>query len=760
MFNNSLPMDKTEKIKSQPGNILNNDPQPGEANPGNSINLSEISVEGTIRVVLTRNIGRRSFPRRTGQSGKSHFRWFQQLRGSREFAAAVIKLSEDEETKTPYTRTRSAPNSKVQFKPVNNILDPKNLYSRGYQLGVLTQNLIRRDAMPVYEVLGPLEARIQDDKVIDDVIMALKKDGSNYWTDIANKINGLLTRELEAWDNKRIMLSRYGVFQVIFERHCLPGAPDTAENDSLLQNIVGSAFGLDARRPLLKELEMELGKPGVEQDRHKIDGLHKLASLIDYSLQWVCVNAIVKHFIEAINCELVIDEVDEKFDEHGKIKDPERIHALKFNKIEEPYNLTNIGASHNLRFRYTIFEITRLMRASDSSPIDMDDVKKELATLLENAADIVQDGRLHETGEHLVPESYQSFRKQSVSTQTVKADPNGGVSIVSPDFKDAFLGELFHGDTSRWNQEFCIFTNDNALICYEDPERQIGVPNPATIRYKEYWECLIRAICYILELRTVARLLDSETSYAFRLVNDWMIDLHKEEQQEAQGTASQEGASNQQLNVPRQGSAKAPKQSGANNNKVTASMSTRRFAQLEDLDKHLTEFVPQISNYARLTARLRQFSLPSNIGTADYAVHKYAKLNRVLGMQEALEHAMSNIQMVNSFITYFEDMRMAAERARLFDEGRKLQEKATNDSKTVVLLTLVLAWLGLPVVINELGKEDSYLHYSANYWLGNDFRVFITNMLTILSIFLTIAVVVAIGDLIRHTLQRSTRAGK
>jgi hypothetical protein len=656
-----------------------------------------LKATGVIRVFLTRNIGRRAFEleeqdtidtsdldeaarsnakRELEETVDKAYGTFQRLRGTPAFTQAVRDLSTTVGTSDIFELDTEA----------------ERLQKIGYEMGVLSQYLLEYELMPIYQMKQgvKLATEIRFHPKAEKII----KDLGDLGDMVRGKLNMALQKEWNKWDRRKIMLSRYGMYQITLEKDF---------TDETLPEVLEHVLGLEQELDLSSELEDTLKEIQQDAARGQLSSIRRRADLaerieearsilrnsLDYSVQWEAVRELITHFVKTFEGKLLVDK-----------------HELQFSENLRKAITTDTGTSYNLRFRYVVFEVHSVKSGGKSLPANEETQRKldeELACLLEGV--LLTD------------------RESSTA---------GPAPIRPQKIKDALSDNV-----STWTNEYCMFSSDNAVIRQHpqdsskgDDEIFIKVSHPGTVKYNDYWASIMRGVAYLSELRVVAKLLESDTSDNLEEITSYMPHI-----------------------------------------------SAGPLETIEGVRRIIAQIATKVSSSSRLVARLRNASMPTTMGIADYAVTKYRCLSRVLEMEKIIEHAHSNISLINSALDHYDDvllqsnsMNLQRDTVQLQKSTVKLQkdtvqlEKDTvhlqldvkRDNKITIALTImltaitvVLAWLALPVFLNELAHPDSEAAAQINSWTSlPDTYLWIKWIVTVLTIALVpVAIGVVIGGI-------------
>ena len=301
-----------------------------------------------------------------------------------------------------------------------------------------------------------------------------------------NPANEDLATEWAKWPHKKIMLSRYGLYQIVLERRLNDATPIS----SILDHVVGLEQKLDITNTIIDELDKASDDPGKrqpsvteadlaafaaklvhagQQASQHLKSKRIVETSLDHSVQWELVGELIRRFLDVFNGQLEITE------ESGQS------YSLEFK--ERAQKAITKGTSYNLRSRYVIFELHELFRGEADTPISEDDLDQDeicdLKCLLE--------------GVLLTDVGGQRKALAPIKSHKDKDGPR---------------------DVSTWQGELCWFSSDNAVIRlrYQPENIYLRSSNRGSVAYQKYWEGTIQAIAYITELRAVAKLLESDTS--------------------------------------------------------------------------------------------------------------------------------------------------------------------------------------------------------------------------------------------------------
>ncbi len=293
----------------------------------------------------------------------------------------------------------------------------------GYELDVSSQYMVEYESMPTYVVTAdPMDRKrlrvqfnsrteedIKENEVLrNDVNMLVKPDD-------------LLIQQWGEWQCKKIMLSRYGLFQVTLEHRFT----EQSLTD-LLWSLAGleQEFDLDA---LLNE-QMQAGKYGQLRRKPNV--------LLEPSVQWEITRILIDQFLEKLEWQLVVYRDDRKPTTIKFDRDPKRRRAAFTSGLSYPH-----------RFRYAIFEFEKLYQVRDGTNVLISPEQLTEADRVELTS--------HLEGLPVIANANSSGTMQQELSSTL-SQTNGPVNrplmFPSP-AKVSWSNRLFGTDISSWEKE-------------------------------------------------------------------------------------------------------------------------------------------------------------------------------------------------------------------------------------------------------------------------------------------------------------------
>src|SRR6476469_1653542 len=188
-----------------------------------------------------------------------------------------------------------------------------------------------------------------------------------------------------------------------------------------------------------------------------------------------------------------------------------------------------------------------------------------------------------------------------------------------PQYAEEPARALVAGDVSSWDEELCLFSGESALIYYPLVGRGLAyVGGPLGLdahAYSAYWAGIVRGIEHLVAFRSEAQQTERRTTGLLgqipgltRKVNDGML-------------------------------------------------STEDLALIEHLAMGLSDIFDSLPE-------LRSMAVTTNAFRADIVRRKFDVLLRELAVQETLELVNTNVEQLNFFLSYYNDMRLQWEGQR------------------------------------------------------------------------------------------------
>ncbi len=222
---------------------------------------------------------------------------------------------------------------------------------------------------------------------------------------------------------------------------------------------------------------------------------------------------------------------------------------------------------------------------------------------------------------------------------------------------------------ASWNDELCLFNHRSALILpskkWWDYELAISTVPSATLNvsYARYWEAIIRMIEFVLEVRVLSQLIESDSYRLLTRIADTI-----------------EG--------------------------IRADM----FKGDIVIEGELKEQMTRAAHLRRVAGLAQSISHPPYWGRAEFAIQKAETLLDLLDVPRILAHVERNIESINSVADHVDELYIA-------DLSEKSNDKATMLSIGIAALSFIVTLLALPSFWYDLdGLQEEWLHSEALYW--------------------------------------------
>jgi len=226
--------------------------------------------------------------------------------------------------------------------------------------------------------------------------------------------------------------------------------------------------------------------------------------------------------------------------------------------------------------------------------------------------------------------------------------------VFFPEPRWSISDSIDEQNQSSWNDELCLLSGRTALIMpslrWREYEMAVSTVPSATlqVRYIRYWEAIERMIEFILEIRVLAQLIESNS---YDLLGDIIPQVH----------------------------------------------ATRSKLFLGDIkmEQDMPELVNRAAHLRRLAALAQGISHPQLWSRAEYAIRKADYLFKQLGVDVTLENIERNIDSINSVVDHIDELYIA-------DLSEKSNDKATLMSIGLAAASLTLTLLMLPSFWTDL----------------------------------------------------------
>ncbi len=255
---------------------------------------------------------------------------------------------------------------------------------------------------------------------------------------------------------------------------------------------------------------------------------------------------------------------------------------------------------------------------------------------------------------------------------------------------------------SSWSDELCLFSGRTALILpskkWRDYEMAVSTVPSATLKvqYARYWEAIERMIEFVLEVRVLVQLIESDS---YRLLAQIANTIEEIRAEMFQGDIVIEG--------------------------------------------ELKDQMARAAHLRRMAALAQSISHPPFWSRAEYAVQKAERLFGLLDVPRILEHVERNIESINSVADHVDELYIA-------DLSEKSNDKATVLSLGLAAVSFIVTMLALPSFWYDLTELYN------GWWnvSSKPFYVFFLGLGTVLG---AIVVIMAIMLVVMALRRRDTR---
>ena len=241
---------------------------------------------------------------------------------------------------------------------------------------------------------------------------------------------------------------------------------------------------------------------------------------------------------------------------------------------------------------------------------------------------------------------------------------------------------------ASWSDELCLFTGRTALIMpskkWRAYEMAISTVPSATLKvqYARYWEAVERMIEFVLEVRVLVQLIESDS---YRLLAQIANTIEEIRADMFDGDIVIEG--------------------------------------------ELKEQMARAAHLRRMAALAQSISHPPFWSRAEYAVQKAERLFGLLDVPRILEHVERNIESINSVADHVDELYIA-------DLSEKSNDKATVLSLGLAAVSFIVTLLALPSFWYDLAE------FNKHWWGQEAWYTIVYNVGTFLGLSVVVAAIV------------------
>lgn len=345
-------------------------------------------------------------------------------------------------------------------------------------------------------------------------------------------------------------------------------------------------------------------------------------NLLYYPIQWRLAMEVCSLFVNSIALEIPIPGESEPI----RLKSPE----------------PNISIP--LHDSYVVHHFTELLADSSIAERLKNGAGKVNAQATVNLNDIRNSPHLRQALSNLIE---GSVLKQSLRGKDNEADmPTQEENILFPNHLWRVVDEIPGLTQSSWEDELCVLRSKTALIMpaskWKEHELLVSSVPGATLRvsYLRYWGAIERMIEFLVEVRVLSQLLESETH---ALLGEIAQTVHETR--------------------------------------------SKLFSGDIKLDPRLPDLVTRAAYLRNLAALSRSISHPLLWSRAEYAIKKATYLLEQLGVPTIQDNIERNISSISSVVDHVDELYLA-----------DLSEKQ-NDNSTILSIGLAAASLTLTLLM-------------------------------------------------------------
>ncbi len=345
-------------------------------------------------------------------------------------------------------------------------------------------------------------------------------------------------------------------------------------------------------------------------------------NLLYYPIQWRLAMEVCSLFVNSIALEIPIPGESEPI----RLKSPE----------------PNISIP--LHDSYVVHHFTELLADSSIAERLKNGAGKVNAQATVNLNDIRNSPHLRQALSNLIE---GSVLKQSLKGKDNEADmPTQEENILFPNHLWRVVDEIPGLTQSSWEDELCVLRSKTALIMpaskWKEHELLVSSVPGATLRvsYLRYWGAIERMIEFLVEVRVLSQLLESETH---ALLGEIAQTVHETR--------------------------------------------SKLFSGDIKLDPRLPDLVTRAAYLRNLAALSRSISHPLLWSRAEYAIKKATYLLEQLGVPTIQDNIERNISSISSVVDHVDELYLA-----------DLSEKQ-NDNSTILSIGLAAASLTLTLLM-------------------------------------------------------------
>jgi len=368
-------------------------------------------------------------------------------------------------------------------------------------------------------------------------------------------------------------------------------------------------------------------------------GEEDVGELLYYPVQWKIAMEVAGLFVQKVGSEIPLPDQ----------------HVIRLLKPEERLSIP-LHDSYVIHHLDTLLAPPSWVKKGDREQtetrvqieITLNDIRAPQAHLLRRALVHLCEGSV------LKPRTKDEESKSSASSGNLPGATSRSREISFPNPRWSIVDHILEENQATWNDELCLLFSRTAIIMpsrqWQDYDLAVSTVPSATLhaRYPRYWEAMERMIEFIVEVKTLAHLLES---LSFDLLEDIAQVVHE----------------------------------------------TRSKLFSGDIKMHprLPDLVARAAQLHRLAALCQSLSHPQFWSRAEYAIKKADYLFQQFGVPRTLEHLERNINSINNVVDHIDELYLADLSEKNNDNSTLLSLGLAAASLTLTLLMLPSFWIDL-----------------------------------------------------------------
>ena len=237
-------------------------------------------------------------------------------------------------------------------------------------------------------------------------------------------------------------------------------------------------------------------------------------------------------------------------------------------------------------------------------------------------------------------------------------------SIQFPEYSEEMIKKLKDKNESTWVHEFCLIGFERALIYCPMTEDSLYLPFKGEnakegIQYIDHWHCIIRGIEHIIALRSELHMVGAYTSAEMKELPAF-----------------------------------------------TQQLTSRGISRQEK--KEVERLARRVANLFNILTSIKEVLVAPSAYRTSYAIQKFNRLTKLLGLDQIQQHVEKNIDELNFFIFHYNKM--------------SIQQNSERLQKLAIIFGIWIGFLGIASLLkdsNELNgllKPDGFTSALQQFW--------------------------------------------